>query len=319
MKYFYCIFLFCISSSLFAQVNLVPNPSFEDYTQCPNSAGDINFANNWIAIADSPDYFNLCSMNGFGVPDNFLGSQLASNGIAYAGFIACGPLSGINAREYLGITLTQSLTIGQKYFVSFKVVLSDPRGQHNCACNNLGIRFTTFSVFQVSPATLYMNNSPQIFSSAIIDDSLNWTVINGSFIADSSYTNLIVGNFFDDMHTDTLHCPTGGAYYFVDEICVSTDSTFCSFSSNIQIIDNPDVEIHSNLDNSNLTFYTKNNFVAKLFLYNSVGILITEITNDKSEQSLEMSTAKISNGVYYAAILLTNNIRITKRIIIQHF
>jgi hypothetical protein len=53
-------------------------------------------------------------------------------------------------------------------------------------------------------------------------------IIFGSFIADSAYDHLYLGNFFDTAHTDTImDAPlTLGAYYFIDDVCVSSDSVF---------------------------------------------------------------------------------------------
>ena len=50
---------FILSGSLDAQ-NLVPNPSFEDYTSCPTSVAQITLATPWVTpTTGSPDYFNL--------------------------------------------------------------------------------------------------------------------------------------------------------------------------------------------------------------------------------------------------------------------
>jgi OOP family OmpA-OmpF porin len=68
-----------------AQINLVPNPSFEIYNTCPNSGGQITYATGWFtATLGSPDYFNSCSA-GYGVPSNGFGYSNAQDGNAYAG------------------------------------------------------------------------------------------------------------------------------------------------------------------------------------------------------------------------------------------
>jgi hypothetical protein len=72
-------------------VNLVPNPSFETYTQCPTDGlfSPISFAPPWSSpTLASPDYFNACSgpLSGMGVPVNIAGNQSARTGSAYAGF-----------------------------------------------------------------------------------------------------------------------------------------------------------------------------------------------------------------------------------------
>jgi OOP family OmpA-OmpF porin len=92
-----CLLLCC--SQLKAQ-NLVPNPSFEDYNNCPSSISNgypiayspayHNFptALYWVTpLITTPDYFNICdtTKQGHGVPDNSAGFQIPHSGNAYAG------------------------------------------------------------------------------------------------------------------------------------------------------------------------------------------------------------------------------------------
>ena len=66
--------------------NLVPNPSFEDFTTCPTTLGTGGPLQciPWIGI-NSADYFNVCGGFLIGVPINILGYQEARTGAAYAG------------------------------------------------------------------------------------------------------------------------------------------------------------------------------------------------------------------------------------------
>ena len=142
------LFLFVyIPQIIFAQ-NLVPNPSFEDYTVCPNSY--FMLPTDWYSCSATPDYFNACdSTNSFGIPINCFGYQQAADGRAYCGFYAFGftePPPNCY-KEYLGCQLINSLQIGQKYFISFKVIFSGGFGV-GIATNNIGLLFSTIS-FQV--------------------------------------------------------------------------------------------------------------------------------------------------------------------------
>ena len=77
-----CVIL-CTNLAGFSQINLVKNPSFEHYHQCPYTYDQIIFANSWSPIHDtvpyifdtfgtnpcSPEYCNACSAAGvIGVP-----------------------------------------------------------------------------------------------------------------------------------------------------------------------------------------------------------------------------------------------------------
>ncbi len=44
-----------------AQTNLVPNPSFETDSLCPNGGSEIKYASPWYSpTGGSPDYFRPC-------------------------------------------------------------------------------------------------------------------------------------------------------------------------------------------------------------------------------------------------------------------
>ena len=205
------------------QTNLVVNPSFEDTVSCPFASGDIDKATGWTSFCGSPDFFHTCNQFDFGVPNNVFGYQMPASGNTYAGF-ATYSNSAPNSREFPTSPLSSPLTIGIKYYISFKVVLPlNSISQVNSASNKIGAMFTT----GVYPCNI--TNNPPVFTDSIITDTLNWTRIKGSFVADSAYTYLAIGNFFDDANTDTtifFNDFTYNAYYFLDDVAVSTDSAF---------------------------------------------------------------------------------------------
>ena len=84
----------CLTHS---QQNLVPNPSFEDTMHCPNGTNDPGAVSLWYNPSGaSPDYYNVCSTNGGGVPWNDWGYQYAQEGHAYIGLGASYILSLIH-------------------------------------------------------------------------------------------------------------------------------------------------------------------------------------------------------------------------------
>ncbi|MCE9539031.1 MAG: hypothetical protein K8R85_07425 [Bacteroidetes bacterium] len=74
--------------------NLVPNPSFEQYSSCPNTECGISLAAGWYSAGYTPDYYNSCgSPSGpfeFGVPQNAVGYQHPASGNAYVGIATWG-------------------------------------------------------------------------------------------------------------------------------------------------------------------------------------------------------------------------------------
>jgi len=99
---FLSLCLGCVQLS-FAQ-NLVPNPGFEEYFQCPGSynpqGSDRNFAPGWVSpTLGTPDLFNRCSFGNAGVPHNWAGVAHAHKGYGYSGIYVW--INNNNYREYL--------------------------------------------------------------------------------------------------------------------------------------------------------------------------------------------------------------------------
>jgi len=221
----YC---FLLITSFFYSQNLVPNPSFETYTMCPNSTSQLSYTGNWFISAGTTDYYNSCSIPGsMSVPSNIYGYQNAYSGNGYVGLNFFSLHS--NYREPLSTKLSQTLVTSQKYYVSFKVALTINNFESCCATNKLGALFSVNPFSSSFPPPI--KNFAHIFSNTIITDSLYWTSIYGSFTSDSSYRYITIGNFFDSLNTGIVdynnnYPLTLGSYYFVDEVRVSTDSNF---------------------------------------------------------------------------------------------
>src|SRR5688572_10882613 len=95
--------------------SLVPNHSFEEYTQCPWSLFVFNsVVPPWFSgNATSASYFNACDNPqgcqwGMGVPCNNAGYQPARTGNAYAAIALYSAVTS-NARNYIEVALTEPL------------------------------------------------------------------------------------------------------------------------------------------------------------------------------------------------------------------
>lgn len=160
---------FIMYAPIHAQVNLVLNPSFEDTISCPSAAAQITRANGWSSYSGTPDYFNSCATlsSQISVPNNFGGYQQAVSGAAYAGFISYGSFLP-NMREFIAGTLTAPLSIGIKYYVTFKINLPvNPSMNINCASNNLGVLFSTIAYGSCN-GCLPVPKTPQLYISNIV-------------------------------------------------------------------------------------------------------------------------------------------------------
>ncbi len=224
------IVILCLLSIMVKGQNLVPNPSFEDTLGCPYFIPDLEGkCKFWHSYRFTPDFFDACASSGTGY-NNIYGYQQPRTGYAYTG-IAMYWNTFPYSKEQIGVQLISPMVIGVKYFVTFYVSLAYNAIQENIAVSKIGARFTTYT-YHDSTGQIPFNNDAQVYTNSIITDSINWVKISGSFIADSAYQYLSIGAFFDNAHTDTIQLPyqivPQISYYYLDDVCVSTDSLTCN-------------------------------------------------------------------------------------------
>jgi len=319
-KLWACFFILTFNHlALTIAQNLVPNPSFEQYSSCPDNNSQFDSVLNWnsyqhFSFTLSPDYFNSCANNSTGVsiPDNFAGFQNASSENAYCGIITYFSNFQIYPyfyHEIIFATLEEPMKIGFKYYISLKVSLADGLGC--CASDKLGVLFTTYNDTSIS----VFNNFAHIFSNSMISDTTNWTTISGSFIADSTYKYIFIGNFFNDTLTNISQPGNCFAYYYIDDICVSEDSLTCNSSLKItNSINRNKIQIYPNPANTKL--YIKNELsdkgINKMIIYNYQGIIV-DIYYDFEEKFINVANYK--KGLYFISIYSDNQIFTQKCII----
>jgi hypothetical protein len=309
MKLHLTILLSFFTPLIFAQTNLVPNPSFEEYVTCPNSY--YMLPNNWYTCSGDPDYFNACDItNSFSVPQNGWGYQQAADGNAYGGFYGISFTSIPCSKEYLGCQLISPLQINHKYFVSFKVCKDE---WHKMAISNIGLLFSTksyrvFQPYNIDSLNIPTINFAHIVDTTIIQDSINWTTIRGSVIADSSYQYILIGDFYDSSKTKVIIYDSSNffqqrSYYYVDQVCVSEDSLTCKIFENINalIANNEIVKIFPNPATNELTIDLTTPDKYFFELYNLLGAKRLSFRLDSGPQTIDLTA--VDSGVYVYTIV----------------
>ncbi len=225
MKKLFLIFLFL--SGFINSQNLVPNWSFETYTACPNSSSALSNSTQWYGpTTNSSDYFNSCAPSySFGVPyQSPVSFQNAKDGNAIAGIWVINSF-GLNYREYLEVKLSDSLQNGVCYYGEFYANLHN---KVKWACNNLAASFSytqhTISNMSGYPP-LYLPQHIIKYNNTIIKDTGNWVKVSGIYTAFGGEKYITIGNFKDDVNTDTARLCTGsgcylGSYYYFDAVSV---------------------------------------------------------------------------------------------------
>lgn len=224
--FLYTIFIFfCLTLS--AQDNLVPNYSFETYSACPTSANQLTYATNWYTCnIESPDYFNACQLvpYTYGIPFTINGYQHARTGDAYTGIYAYGNLPATR-REYLQVQLISALKEDTDYDVTFYVNLSN---NSTVAVSQLGAYLSSTAVSDTTAGALPY--TPQVVSTtgSFLTDTVKWVKVSGNFRAKGGEKFITIGNFKDELSTDTLQLSglPAMSYYFIDDISITqSDST----------------------------------------------------------------------------------------------
>ena len=218
--------------------NLVYNPSFEEYRECPrkiDALGTLTIVDAWFQpTAGSADYYNVCGSRDCGVPKNKLGIQDAHFGKGFCG-IYC---SKTDYREYLQTQLKEPLRAGEVYRVSFYVSLSE---YSSGAVATIGALFTpdrigdtvrsvlmNKEIRQIAPGvsqTVASYYEPQVVNDydRVLSDTKGWTLVSGTFIAEGGEQYLTIGNFYPASQSnvvdlDSLTYLLPGAYYYLDDV-----------------------------------------------------------------------------------------------------
>src|SRR6185312_11980556 len=299
--------------------NLVPNPSFETYTVCPRSKSgyyvldEVKDAPPWqSATYGTPDYFNACdTTKTVSVPFNYIegGSyQYARTGSAYMGVVT---KVGVNNREYICAPLFSGLLGGEKYYIS--MYINCPNSSH--PSDRIGI-YLSSNYPDTGLTTGYGSGClpviPQIENTPgnLLSDTLNWVQISGWYTAIGGENYITIGNF----SPDSLTTGVGGfyaSYYYIDDICISTDSSECAkrAESIKKNVNDADVNIYPNPANNKISIDTKDETEIKLY-----DLLGKEILDTKEK---EIDVSGFNDGVYFIQVK-TSQSTYTQKIIVQH-
>jgi len=150
----------------------------------------------------------------FNVPYNSYGYQYAHTGNSYIGLVfgradstpVNFSLSNPPLSTYISDSLLQPLTIGHVYEFSMYVNAADQRGWQdkvNCenfdVTNGLGFKLNTFRRNRSlgSSVTFLQNPKHAFIFDTLISDTTDWVLLKKRFVADSAYTYLQLGYYFN--------------------------------------------------------------------------------------------------------------------------
>lgn len=286
------IILLFIVVSLKAQENLVSNGSFEEYTECPDNEGQLNYATGWFkANLATSDYMNLCATYIYNaIPQNAVGYQhpLYGNGYAHTSNLG-------NSSEYIECRLLEPLKSNHIYFISAYISLTETSERW---VEKLGIRFTKDTLFRNDLSRWI---EADVYLEGIKNDVVNWQLVTACYIAKGGEEYLTIG-MFDETENYIFHT-TDQAYsnviypdenhvagYYWDDISV-VESNICKLEFAI-----PNV-VTTNNDGINDFFELALPPNGKFTVLNRWGNLVYK--NIDSDVVWPQSDNNLAEGVYF--------------------
>ena len=296
------VVLIVLMGSISAQ-NLVPNGSFEEFSECPDGLSQLQSScTSWSSSRGSCDYYNTCSNPcDLSVPCNVFGWQHAVSGNGYAGFI-CTDVPELAIREHMIVELNENLIVNHKYYFSMYINNGIVLDQSpNKASNGQGAWLTTTEFSSLTNPSPIQNTS-QVLNLEVVNDSTNWVQIKGSFIADSAYSYLVIGGFLDSANIEVVNVSgegpfenNGEAYYFVDEVRLSTDSVYAfeNLTTSLELNSYQEFTIYPNPFNDEFVIQSNRPF-DNFRIYNSIGKVVEE-QREHFSLSKRVSLARVTS------------------------
>ncbi len=225
MKKTIFVILIILAQGISYAQNLVPNPSFEEYSQCPHNMGQIQSATPWFMPyywVLSSEYYNMCDSTTGGVFPIYL-SQKPRTGNGLAGIVFyTSPTATQEYREYIEVLLNKPLDSNKTYCISYYVSLF---GYSTYAIDALCACFTTDSLLNQDPNIMLLPCPNMTCNTVgnIIKDTLNWVKISMYYTAQGDESFITIGNFKTTPQTNAEFIAlTYGwqTYYFIDDVSV---------------------------------------------------------------------------------------------------
>jgi len=196
----------------------------------------------WHSANGTPDYLQSCLPYGNfqGLPMNYFTFQEPFEGNSCAGMFTYHQNGQAEYREWIIAPLLEPMVVGQTYYCSFRANAAfGGNAQYPLiwlANDKVGFLFAMQDRPWVvgDPYPLPPDHAHIVYPQ-ILTDTAGWTLVSGSFVADSAYRYVMIGQFFSNALTDTLHFADPNSvfpwypwgYTLIDAVCVSASPDGC--------------------------------------------------------------------------------------------
>ena len=250
----FAILLFVLFAGGVRAQNLVPNPGFEVYNDCPYQRSNVAYSPgfthfpsvaSWVSAMQNttPDYYNTCATDSLvTLPYNTYNDYQHPHG--GSGCTGISMMSGYpyelhksDYREYLQTKLNAPLEPGEQYYVSYFINMTYhiPWDYTQIVVDQIGARLTDTQInveYPFSEKQLVVNGPSSITNPkyTYLADTGAWMKVSGLYTAHGGEEWLTIGFFRDSLpiHHIVIYSPVADTYsihvccyMYVDDVCVS--------------------------------------------------------------------------------------------------
>ena len=301
------ISLFAFAYSANAQVNLVPNWSFEDTAYCTTATNPILVAPPWFsANYATPDVYSMDPDQACEVymdPNDVIGEhcfQAPFHGSRFAGayfWVDGGPI-----KDYLEVELLSPLQAGHSYRVAMEVSLPDC---YEHAFDLFGAYFSADTVFDATlpnPGVLPFVPQAQFHDPVFYANVVDWMHVEDGFVANGGERFMVIGSFVDNAFADVLNVGgmawTNGGYYYIDAVEVVDVSI-------VEAI--PELHVQVVAENELVITWPGVGFIERLAIHDEVGRTVIEQTVRQPATQLQVALpSEVASGLYLITVQCSN-------------
>jgi len=253
------------------------------------------------------DYYNTCASSlNVGIPKNYpLTYQPTFHGNGYCGFVAYDITFPPLWCEYIQTKLKKRLIANEIYSFTMRI---NRANYYNFSVQNIGAHFSKDSLRDKTTTKPYYFTPTILNKTGYLNDTINWTLISGSFLAKGNEEYLTIGWFGDTITSDYTFfippdtVPLTGELLYVPLIYYAVDSLTLSQQTKANI-ENFNVNIFTpNIDGVNDYLDFSDFYLSKLSfnVYNRWGNLVFTSNEIKLKWSgINNNNLPLIDGVYY--------------------
>ncbi len=308
-------YLLCWLSSAYAQTNLVPNSSFENYTTCPNFSGQLNYVTSWNNVNlvygsfsyGTPDFYHTCSTAPLAsLPVNNYGTVNAFDGNAVVGLVIYN-YDIVDYREYMSAQLSQPINPENTYNIKLRITGGTNQG-YRFHSYNFGIVFSENPLNQATWSII--NEVPQIELDTMLNTS-NWAEYSFTYTPDRTYNYLTLGSFRHDADInpiDNMSSVNKYSYVYIDAIEVKN-------SNQTGIINNVISDFSVQKINNNLIISNPNKETITSVTISDIQGRLVQSESLIKHDNFAIELGELNSGVYFATLNTEKGIKTEKFVV----